>query len=524
MSPSLSPWPSTITLMYGFRNLTLALPLSSDDGSSADYRVSPEVLEELGMLNENVLLSFLVYPSVSVTVTFPRSTHRRSRAPSFDDGGDDIATGTTTTTATVAATLHTAPFSICGARPPPFSPPPPPPPSSSSRSSSEVHVLDRSQRSQAHNVSFAADDAETALMSAKLLPEELLPSSPSLSPSPSSPTRFSERSSEMLSDDFSDSGTVNFSLRRCVLLMCSPCFSQLLCLWHVGRSTPTPSLAALALAVTSVLLGDYNLSLIIDSLSGCGLRVSASLYDAYRVAHALVLVIDCLMVLFSALLTGLTREIFCLCVYRTGVFDFDNILGGGGGGSGSFSSVGRSDDDAPQLSGGEGHGRRRRKNRSAACFCCAGCLRRCGGTLLVLAIILPCFCIGISGLVIHFATCAAFVARLANQACDDEEDDDDDQDGEGGSSGKMQVQTLFTLVNNAVPYTDFDEVDVDKFCNERVELLDNVLTMLVAAWVLLVAQSLFFSIMVDNRRVAQGEQATRAFELGAGEDDEVDEN
>ena len=25
MSPSLSPWPSTITLMYGFRNLTLAL-------------------------------------------------------------------------------------------------------------------------------------------------------------------------------------------------------------------------------------------------------------------------------------------------------------------------------------------------------------------------------------------------------------------------------------------------------------------------------------------------------------------
>ena len=280
--------------------------------------------------------------------------------------------------------------------------------------------------------------------------------------------------------------------------MCSPCFSQLLCLWHVGRSTPTPSLAALALAVTSVLLGDYNLSLIIDSLSGCGLRVSASLYDAYRVAHALVLVIDCLMVLFSALLTGLTREIFCLCVYRTGVFDFDNILGGGGGGSGSFSSVGRSDDDAPQLlvaRGTDGEGERTAARRaSAAPVARAAAAVRCSSW--------PLFCrasASASAGSSSTATCAAFVARLANRKRDDEEDTTTTRTAREAAAARAGTPCYSCEQRGAL-----HGLRRGRRTFPTSGWSCCIVPMLVAAHA---SSSPFFSIMVDNRRVAV-EQAT----------------
>ena len=202
------------------------------------------------------------------------------------------------------------------------------------------------------------------------------------------------------------------SLRRCLLNICGPCYHQILCLWHVGRSTPKISLFALGIAVSAVILSDYNLALVESELDAANLHVREAFFDTFRSFLLLLILVDAGLVLLSALLTGTTREYFCDCI-SSGVFEF-----------------------------GQG--------QASSCFICAGFLRRSGLCLLWVGTCAAMGCTCVSVLIIYFATCASFTLRLAEHGCDSDSNDN------------QNLDAFIDLINGAVPYTKVGILSVDR--------------------------------------------------------------
>ena len=274
---------------------------------------------------------------------------------------------------------------------------------------------------------------------------------------------------------------------RCFITCCAPCYSCCHCAWHVARSTPMTSIVALSSVVAVVFIFRYYLPLLRTELDAAGLHLEERLIDFLESFFLLLLVVDGSFTLINALLTGTTREIFCRSI-ATGVFEYTP-------------------------------GKRFR------CGVFMRCLRSCGGTAIMTFLV--CISLGsvfLAGMLNIATVCAWFGGALARYACRLKDDDDNTVVDDDFTLSQNTMSSLVLVLGEGFFWTNFDAFDYTAFCRASATSVVNttvsryqvayqfLFILLCSTCGLVVAQTVFFSLMVDSLRVSR--VAVRDYSLG----------
>ena len=143
---------------------------------------------------------------------------------------------------------------------------------------------------------------------------------------PSTPTRYTLMSAAD-TEDFGESTT--FSPAYCCIRMCwnlcVPCYSGCVCTWHVLRSVPRWTLFSSTFVIVGWIFSTTFLNESEEVLEEVNLQIVRNKYVHFSVNSigVALICVDLVIAVTSSLLTGWTKEAFCLSL-RTGSFEYKN--------------------------------------------------------------------------------------------------------------------------------------------------------------------------------------------------------
>lgn len=249
----------------------------------------------------------------------------------------------------------------------------------------------------------------------------------------------------------------------CFANICAPFYSTCTFAFHIVTSIPGSSFVALAFAISGIAMFRHYFVLLEEVLDNAGLNGDYYLKPLDALGGFLI-VLDSLIMVCSALLTGWTRHAFCNCL-RSGVYEYkgDKKIG----------------------------------------FPCWSCFFRvCGCSLLVLLLFSSYVGWLLAATAVVITSIAWFMCFLAINAC---------------HLGQDAVEQLFSILTERLSFADIGTVEYDNYCDSsKYQIRDSTKYMIIGTLLLLVGQVNFFCIMTDNLRVARLERKKEAERLNGG--------
>eukprot|EP00615_Pteridomonas_danica_P002925 CAMPEP_0114344550 /NCGR_PEP_ID=MMETSP0101-20121206/11511_1 /TAXON_ID=38822 ORGANISM="Pteridomonas danica, Strain PT" /NCGR_SAMPLE_ID=MMETSP0101 /ASSEMBLY_ACC=CAM_ASM_000211 /LENGTH=260 /DNA_ID=CAMNT_0001479969 /DNA_START=806 /DNA_END=1588 /DNA_ORIENTATION=- len=208
-----------------------------------------------------------------------------------------------------------------------------------------------------------------------------------------------------------------------------------------------------------------------------------------------ILVLDGVYVITSALLMGTTKEIICASIY-TGELQYS-------------------------------------PDKKWKCALFARILRNFGGMTFIKFLVISSFAaICLAGFLLFTTTVAWYSAHLASISCNFDDDD---------TLNASETDNLFQLYDKALVWTNFVGFSYQAYCIDQSTYVPNVnlkreesiyqhlIIILMANGALVIGQAMFFTLMVDNHRVAsfaaaQYESETIGYLSHHGEESDLPNN
>lgn len=239
----------------------------------------------------------------------------------------------------------------------------------------------------------------------------------------------------------------------CVANICAPFYKTCTCAFHIVTSIPATSFGALALSITGITVFRRYFFILNNFLENAGLNGDYYLAPL-DIVGGYLLVLDSLIMVCSALLTGWTRYAFCDCL-RSGVFEY-------------------------------------KRNQQIKLPCWSRFFRACGCSLLMILLLLSygAWVLAVAAVVI--TSIAWFMSFMAITAC---------------HIGQDSVEELFNMLSRRLSFANIGTVEFENYCDSsQYRIRDSMQYILIGTLLILVGQVNFFCIMTDNIRVARHER------------------
>ena len=266
--------------------------------------------------------------------------------------------------------------------------------------------------------------------------------------------------------------------------LCVPCYSGCVCTWHVLRSVPRWTLFSSTFVIVGWIFSTTFLNESEEVLEEVNLQIVRNKYVHFSVNSigVALICVDLVIAVTSSLLTGWTKEAFCLSL-RTGSFEY--------------------------------------KNGSAfQCGTCANILRISGWAILLFVALFAFLATVLATLGALVSFTYMVIASCGLGACQGGEEQD------LPSFVTVMKANKFNVLSGNIDYETYCSNDHDKvslfqikldvsltwcFCMRQAKLLLHDSLGVLLGWsLILTGQVLLFAVMTDNVRIGRHEIQTRA--------------